>query len=620
MIFLIVGLGLFVIKVDDTLLRDHLVLGQEEWVDTLGRAVAEGIAQSTIDGEKLHARNLLRYVVLTDQTLEYMYVTDFDGLIFAHTFDGGFPNAVAENIRSGKYGPPVRIFLDGNDILEVDLPLIKGMAARLHIGVNQRRIDALIANARDGLIKSVVVVIVIGLVLAFFISSRISRPLYALSQQVRRYGEEGHDVRVEINSGEPDIKKLADLFNEMIATRSQAESELRDSEERFRLLLNSTAEAIYGIDLEGVCTFANPACLTMLGYDSAEELLGRNMHDLIHHTRPDGTPYATQNCPIYRAYQRNEVAHLEDEILWRKDGSSFPVEYWSHPIQRGAAVIGAVVTFLDVTERKRVESQILELNERLEQRVAERTAELRSAQDALLRQERLAALGQLTATVAHEIRNPLGALASSVHVVKRRCAENGIDLTSALGRIDRSIKRCDRIITELLDFTRATGLQLAPTALDSWLSDLLEEQEIPEGITVKTSLRAEGATVRFDPDELRRAIINVVGNACQAMTDGDGEDGATAGDELRIASRVDGERVEIEIADTGPGIPADILPRVLEPLFSTKSFGTGLGLPTVQRIMEQHGGGLEIGSGEDQGTRVVLWMPSSAESEEQQRR
>ena len=247
------------------------------------------------------------------------------------------------------------------------------------------------------------------------------------------------------------------------------------------------------------------------------------------------------------------------------------------------------------------DTQIKGYAEDLEKRVEARTAELRAAQDALLRKERLAALGQLTGTVAHELRNPLGAIAASVSVIQHKCAGTALGLERALERIGRNIRRCDTIITELLDFARAKGLRTEAVVLDTWLSGVLDEQHIPEGITVNCELQMGGAAVCFDPDELRRAVINVIDNARQAMTDGGGD--------LTVATHMNGERVEIEITDTGPGIPEDVLPRVLEPLFSTKPFGTGLGLPTVQRIMAEHGGGLEIGSEPGRGTRVVLWLP-----------
>jgi signal transduction histidine kinase len=195
----------------------------------------------------------------------------------------------------------------------------------------------------------------------------------------------------------------------------------------------------------------------------------------------------------------------------------------------------------------------------------------------------------------------------------------GRDLREPLDRIDRGVKRCDRIITELLDFARAKGLQPEPTHLDTWLSNVLEEQQIPEGVTVNRDFCAGAAGVCFDREELRRAIINLVDNACQAMVDGNGENGATVGGALTVASRRNGERVEIEIMDTGPGIPEDVLPQVLEPLFSTKPFGTGLGLPTVQRIMEENDGGLEISSEEGRGTQIVVWVPLRDGEEELRR-
>jgi PAS domain S-box-containing protein len=143
------------------------------------------------------------------------------------------------------------------------------------------------------------------------------------------------------------------------------------SEERNRLLLDSTAEAIYGLDLNGNCTFCNTACLRMLGYGNKDDLLGENMHDLIHHARADGSPYPVEDCQIYKSFTNNERVHIDTEVLFRKDGSSFPAEYWSHPIIYGSKTVGSVVTFMDITERKRAEIMIQRSEENLRQLVEE---------------------------------------------------------------------------------------------------------------------------------------------------------------------------------------------------------------------------------------------------------
>lgn len=127
---------------------------------------------------------------------------------------------------------------------------------------------------------------------------------------------------------------------------------LKKSEEQVLLLLNSTGEAIYGIDLEGNCTFANPACLRMTGYASQKTILGRNMHDLIHHSYADGTAMNVKVCKIYKAFKDGQPVHVDDEVLWRSDGTSFPAEYWSYPQTIAGVICGAVVTFIDITERK----------------------------------------------------------------------------------------------------------------------------------------------------------------------------------------------------------------------------------------------------------------------------
>jgi diguanylate cyclase (GGDEF)-like protein/PAS domain S-box-containing protein len=143
-----------------------------------------------------------------------------------------------------------------------------------------------------------------------------------------------------------------------ITENKQAEAALKKSEEQVRLLLNSTGEAIYGIDMDGNCTFANPSCARMLGYPTADELLGKNMHRLIHHTTADGRPMPTEDCRIYQAFRIGQAAHVDDEVLWKADGRSFPVEYWSHPQISGGEVLGAVVTFIDISERRTAEETI----------------------------------------------------------------------------------------------------------------------------------------------------------------------------------------------------------------------------------------------------------------------
>jgi formate hydrogenlyase transcriptional activator len=142
------------------------------------------------------------------------------------------------------------------------------------------------------------------------------------------------------------------------AMQMHAEDAFRDSEERNRLILDSAAEAICGCDSLGTCLFANSSAARMLGYDDPAELLGKNMHSLEHHTRKDGAPYPIEECPIYIGFQKGEEVHRDDEIYWRKDGTSFPVEYWSHLVVREGRTLGAVITFIDITERKQSEEAL----------------------------------------------------------------------------------------------------------------------------------------------------------------------------------------------------------------------------------------------------------------------
>ncbi len=145
----------------------------------------------------------------------------------------------------------------------------------------------------------------------------------------------------------------------------KTERALRESEDKLRLLLDSTAEAIYGVDLEHRCTFCNPAGLRALGYEHVDEVLGKNMHELIHHTRGDGTPFPIEECRVHGVTQSGEGIHSQEEVLWRANGTSFPAEYWSYPQRRGQEVVGAVVTFIDITARKSAEAALASVSGKL---------------------------------------------------------------------------------------------------------------------------------------------------------------------------------------------------------------------------------------------------------------
>jgi PAS domain S-box-containing protein len=160
-------------------------------------------------------------------------------------------------------------------------------------------------------------------------------------------------------------KRLLQATVRDITESKRVAEALRASEDKIRLLLDSTAEAIYGIDMNGNCTFCNSSCLRMLGYERPDELLGRNMHWQIHSKHPDGTPFPIEECRIFQAFRNGKGMHADDEALWRADGTSFPVEYWSSPLISNGLVAGAVVTFLDVTERKRTQETLRQFVDRL---------------------------------------------------------------------------------------------------------------------------------------------------------------------------------------------------------------------------------------------------------------
>ncbi|HEY1794740.1 MAG TPA: ATP-binding protein [Stellaceae bacterium] len=224
----------------------------------------------------------------------------------------------------------------------------------------------------------------------------------------------------------------------------------------------------------------------------------------------------------------------------------------------------------------------------------------------LLKKERLSVLGQLTATVAHELRNPLSAIRNTLFSVKEMANGAGLKLDRPISRMERSIERCNRIIGDLLEYARQRELRRASVDIETWLHEVLTDQQVPAGITLSEEFRAPAESIAIDADRVRRVVINLIDNAAQALNELPADSGERR---ITVGTSADGDGVAVRVTDTGPGISPDNLTRIFEPLFSTKSFGTGLGLATVKQIVGQHGGTIDVDSTVGQGTCFTIRLP-----------
>lgn len=244
---------------------------------------------------------------------------------------------------------------------------------------------------------------------------------------------------------------------------------------------------------------------------------------------------------------------------------------------------------------------------------------LKEAQDALVSKGRMEQLGQLTATIAHELRNPLGAVRTSAFLIERKIKGKDLGFETQLARINNGVSRCDDIITQLLDFSRTKPLASRPADLDHWLAKIVEEEakQLPSAVSIECDLNLQEQLVPFDPSRLQRAIINLLSNASEALV-GKGDDPskfANANPIIKISTEIGDGFAILRVRDNGPGISPENLAKIKEPLFTTKSFGTGLGLPAVEQIATQHHGRLEVTSTFGSGAEFSIFLPINPQIE-----
>jgi PAS domain S-box-containing protein len=381
----------------------------------------------------------------------------------------------------------------------------------------------------------------------------------------------------------------AELSTEM-ADCVRVASALRDNTELVMLLLDSAPEAIYGIDLEGDCTFCNPACLRMTGHEEPSELLGRNIHDVIHYAKADGTPLPVEECAIYRAFVEGIGTHGDDEVLWRKDGSSFAAEYWSRPLHRNHQVIGAVVTFVDITARKQVEEAL---------RAAKAAAEAANR-----------AKSEFLANMSHEIRTPLNGVIGMTNLALATDLTN--EQRELLETAQLSGDALLTVINDVLDFSKIEAGKTYLEARDFNLRDSLQDtlkafaqRASEKQLTLSCEIGEQvPAMVCGDAFRLRQILVNLVGNAIKFTPAG--------GVALRAGvNHADANNILLHftISDTGVGIAPNALKMIFDPFTqadssTTRTFGgTGLGLAISARLVKMMGGEIWIESEVGRGSK-----------------
>jgi PAS domain S-box-containing protein len=381
------------------------------------------------------------------------------------------------------------------------------------------------------------------------------------------------------------------LHARTIDERDEVEEALRESEEKFRLLLNSTAEGIYGLDTKGKCTFCNPSCLDILGYVSETDLLEKNIHELIHHHRLDGTEYPQEECKACLAFIKGEGVHVDNEVFWRADGSHFDAEYFSYPMHMGEKVVGSVVTFYDISERKKVQTALIE---------AKKNAEKANA-----------AKSDFLANISHEIRTPItvfiGAIEHLMEIDKDPVCREVLDLANI------SSRRLYVLLNEILDHSKIESRQMdleeetfkVRRCLNETIDMMIDRARSKHLKLVLDVSPSVPEVMLGDQFRLGQILLNLIGNAIKF----------TDGGEVTVRAERQDDYLKFSVIDTGIGISEDKLEEIflsfrqVDNSSTRRHGGAGLGLAISKGLTELMGGRICAHSVLGQGSVFSFTLP-----------
>lgn len=399
----------------------------------------------------------------------------------------------------------------------------------------------------------------------------------------------------EIRFGKDELTILQFVSNQIASAieRKRTETQLKESEEQIRLLLDSTAEAIYATDINGICILANQACARILGYPGVESFIGKNMHKLIHYSFPDGTDYPIEKCDVLKSISGKFMHHSDEEFFWKADGTPLEVEYWSHPILKGSEVISGVITFIDISDRKKNQKAIQRYNEEL--------TSLNTSKD------------KFFSVVAHDLRSPFhGLLGLSEIIVDEFDSMDKPDIKEYIGNIHKTIKNVYKLIENLLEWSRLQSGKMSYNPTKVNLKETVENvQQVLVGISslkgIKISnLIQNNIYIYADEKMITSVFQNLISNSIK-FTNTKGE--------IKINATASNHFIKVSISDNGVGMDEDVISKLfsLDHSISTpgtaQEKGTGLGLILCREMIEKHDGRIWVESKKNEGSIFHFLIP-----------
>ena len=415
--------------------------------------------------------------------------------------------------------------------------------------------------------------------------------------------QKAHDeLEQKVQERTAELTDANEQLKREIDERKQAEERIKEQAEFLDLVLESLPHPFYVIDVSDyTIKVANSAA--HIGRLSK----GATCHALTHKSdRPCGSE--GHPCPldeIKKTKQSTRVEHVHHD----KDGNPINVEVHAYPIFDSEGNVNQMIEHcMDITERKQAEEKLKEYSERLEEKVDERTKELREAQEQLVRREKLATLGQLAGGLGHELRNPLGAIKNAIYLLNMVVEDPEPEVKETLEIIEKEVGVSEQVITSLLDFARPKPPARHMVDINDVVQEAVSRVPVPENVEVVRQLSETLTTIPADPTQLTQVFGNLALNAVQAMPDGG---------RLVVKSEAPSpESLTVSFIDTGVGMDEETLRNAFEPLYTLKSKGIGLGLALTKMLVEAHRGSIDVESELGKGTTFTVSLPISGEETE----